>query len=903
MTRRSLRAVTCAVAVGATALSCGGDGPTGPALVIVDGTLKPGVIGQPYADTLTATGGGATKSWRLMSGALPPGVALSTNGVVAGTPGATGNFTATLRVSSGGRRREQVFSLAVVTPLVIATGALPAAGQNQAYATVLAATGGTGSYAWAVSAGTLPAGLTLTAGGVLAGTPTGYGSDTVSIGVTSGAQVVTQAFVITVVPSLAITTAVLREGTVGAAYADTLRAIGAGALPAWGIAAGALPPGLTLLSSGTISGTPSGAGTYGFVAQVTSGSQTATRGLEVSVVSALVMGTATLPNGTVGNAYAQTLTATGGVGGYAWSVASGTLPAGVTLSAAGDLAGVPTGAATFDFTLRVTSGAQQVDRAFTVVISPPDPTSVEISPSADTVELADSIPLTAVARDAGGVVLPGRPIAWSSLNAAVATVSGSGRVRGVTLGTVGIVATASGVGGAPVSDTALVTVIPLPVASVEVSPGEASLLLGETQPFTAVTRDRLGGVLTGRAVTWSSSDPNVASVDANTGVVISGAAGEAAIRATSEGVQGSATVRVSRGMILTAVGGGSQHSCGLTEANLAFCWGRNDVGQLGDSSTVGRLQPVRVRGTTSFTHLSVGGSHACALTSTGVAHCWGSNSAGRLGDGTTTNRTTPVPVSGGISFASISAGGTHTCGLTPLGVAYCWGLNLNGQLGDNTINSKPVPTLVAGGHTFASIAAGVNHTCGVTTLGVGLCWGNNTFGQLGDGTSGTSRIVPTAVDGALTFSRISGASEHSCGLATGGAAWCWGNNGTNPTLAGRLGDGTTTASRLSPVAVTGGLTFTDVKVVGVFSCGRTAAGEVLCWGANDSGQLGDGSFTSRTAPTPLAGGVTWDAFAVGSFHGCAIRDAGRTFCWGQNTLGQVGDGTVQNRNAPVPVRP
>ncbi len=903
MSAGSLRTLVSAVALGATALSCGGDGPTGPALVIVDGTLRPGVIGQAYADTLVATGGGSTRTWRLMSGALPPGVALSTNGVVAGTPGATGNFTATIRVSSGGRRKQQVFSVAVVTPLVIATTALPAASQHQAYSTVLAATGGTGTYAWAVSGGTLPAGLTLSAGGVLAGTPTGFGAATVTIGVTSGAQVVTQQFVIDVIPSLAITTTVLREGTVGSAYADTLVAIGAGASPAWGVAAGALPPGLTLLSSGAIAGTPNASGTFGFTAQVTSGTQSATRALQLSVVAALEMATTALSNGTVGNAYAQTLSASGGVGAFAWSVASGTPPTGLTLSAAGELTGVPTSAATFEFTLRVTSGAQHVDRLFSVVISPPDPTSVTIAPASDSVELLDSIALTAEARDAGGVVLPGRPIAWSSLNTTVATVSGSGLVRGLTLGAVGIVATATGVGGAPVSDTALITVIPLPVDSVEVSPADASLLLGEVQAFTAVTRDRLGGVLVGRAITWSTTDANVAAIDANSGLVISGASGEATITATSEGVTGSALVRVSRGLILTQVGAGSQHSCGRAEAGLVFCWGRNDVGQLGDSSTVGRLQPVRVKGATSYASVAVGGSHACALTPAGAAYCWGSNSAGRLGDGSTTNRTTPVAVTGGIVFASITAGGTHTCGLTALGAAYCWGLNLSGQLGDNTFNSKTVPTLVAGGLSFSTIAAGVNHTCGITLGGAGYCWGNNTFGQLGDGTSGTNRIVPTAVDGGLLFARISGASEHACGLTTTGAAYCWGNNGTNATLAGRLGDGTTTASRLSPTAVVGGLTFVEIAAVGVFTCARTAAGQVHCWGANDTGQLGDGTFTSRTSPTPLAGGFAWDAFGVGSFHGCAIRDAGRTFCWGQNTLGQVGDGTVQNRNAPVPVRP
>jgi alpha-tubulin suppressor-like RCC1 family protein len=263
-----------------------------------------------------------------------------------------------------------------------------------------------------------------------------------------------------------------------------------------------------------------------------------------------------------------------------------------------------------------------------------------------------------------------------------------------------------------------------------------------------------------------------------------------------------------------------------------------------------------------------------------------------------------VPVSGGLVFAQITTGGTHTCGLTTGGAAYCWGLGLSGQLGDNAGINRSAPVLVAGGNTFASLTAGGNHTCGLTAAGAAYCWGLNSFGQVGDGTSsaGANRVVPTLVSGGHVFVRLSAGNAHTCGITDGGESYCWGSNGSvaNP---GKLGDGTTASQRVVPTLVVGGIVFTDIIAAGTHTCARTATGALHCWGANDAGQLGDGTTTSRTAPTPVTGGVTWDAFGAGNFHACAIRDAGRTFCWGQNSQGAIGDGTVANRNAPVAVRP
>jgi alpha-tubulin suppressor-like RCC1 family protein len=140
--------------------------------------------------------------------------------------------------------------------------------------------------------------------------------------------------------------------------------------------------------------------------------------------------------------------------------------------------------------------------------------------------------------------------------------------------------------------------------------------------------------------------------------------------------------------------------------------------------------------------LTVGTYHTCALTSAGEAYCWGQNSYGQIGDGTTTNRWTPVAVEGGLTFETLVAGGTHTCGITTTGATYCWGANHRGQLGEGPVNLNPtvpdgtirsVPGLVPGGLRFVSLSLGGAYTCGLTAERSAYCWGANTQGQFGNG--------------------------------------------------------------------------------------------------------------------------------------------------------------------------
>ena len=134
---------------------------------------------------------------------------------------------------------------------------------------------------------------------------------------------------------------------------------------------------------------------------------------------------------------------------------------------------------------------------------------------------------------------------------------------------------------------------------------------------------------------------------------------------------------------------------GVTATGEAWCWGRNDMGQLGDGSHESRARPVRVAATVPFTSVATGAHHSCALAADGRAWCWGNNEWGQLGDNTLTSRTSPAPIRGDLRFRTLTAGNNVTCGTTAAGEAWCWGSSHYGMLGSgqsgwDTISAVPV---------------------------------------------------------------------------------------------------------------------------------------------------------------------------------------------------------------------
>lgn len=322
---------------------------------------------------------------------------------------------------------------------------------------------------------------------------------------------------------------------------------------------------------------------------------------------------------------------------------------------------------------------------------------------------------------------------------------------------------------------------------------------------------------------------------------------------------------------------GKHHSCAVRDDGTVHCWGRNDMGQLGDGTTTDRATPVQVAGVHGAVSVSAGGFHSCAVLSDGFSQCWGHGGSGQLGDGNGRNSLVPVSPRGLIEVAEIVTGFSHTCARTRDGRVSCWGSSI-GQGSDRRSSSTPVEV---GLPSAIDLGAGDDRTCAVLVDTTVRCWGEaNNWGQLGDGTTVTTRL-PVMVSGLTSATSVSASEHHGCASLADGTVQCWGVDG------GRFGATSVVSFSSVPVSVDGVTDATSVVAGRTESCARGAGGVLRCWGPS--------------AVDPSAVGATYDVALSTGGHGCAVLTDGSVRCWGSRTYGQLGNGDG-DMSSPDPIQ-
>ena len=342
-------------------------------------------------------------------------------------------------------------------------------------------------------------------------------------------------------------------------------------------------------------------------------------------------------------------------------------------------------------------------------------------------------------------------------------------------------------------------------------------------------------------------------------------------------------------------------TCARKREGSVFCFGSNTLGQVGsDASQPQFASPEKVLGLNDAVTLAAGYDHVCALKLDRTVVCWGYNHFGQLGAGNLQNMSPrPVAVSGLRNVATLAGGTVFTCATKMDGTAACWGANYAGQLGNGTKTDTASPVPVFQLTDAVAIGAGEAHACALRKGGTVVCWGSNAQGQLGGGTTGES-LVPVPVPSLKDVASIAVGGTFSCALLRGGGVVCWGGNSK-----GELGNGTTTTTPdLTPVSALG-----DAAAIAAgyaHACALKTGGKLVCWGTDDHGELGDGFGTpdaNTSVSTPVAVKNVTNAIGVvtGGEHSCATTKDERILCWGANASGQVGDGTTTDALVPVGV--
>lgn len=580
---------------------------------------------------------------------------------------------------------------------------------------------------------------------------------------------------------------------------------------------------------------------------------------------------------------------------------------------------------------------------------PPTPVvaTVQVTGSADTVGVADTVTYSAIALTSTGKPVVGIRFNWTSSDTTIARVDPQGHAIFLAPGTAVITANAFGpavnvpesvAGTRTLTVKNFITTVALALVT-----GTDTAAMGDTIRFAAVAHNGSGAVVDGAQFSWSVSDTSIARVD-QSGLVSAAAMGVVDVIALATGPSGlvrpgtaSQSTPLHVRLVLKSISsGGSQHVCGVAVGGIVYCWGKEAWGQLGDG--IGDLlsiaaTPVRVHSSDRFTSVSAAfpndarGGHTCGITSAGALDCWGSGIYGMLGTGSHGEGlppyfvSTPLQVAVG-PFSAVAGDATTTCALTTGGDTYCAGSNYKHQLGVDTVTEvcgldspgTPVPEScstkfirVTAAPSFKSIVQGGGTTCGLTGGGNAWCWGDNWSGAAGVGYD-TPVASAAPVVGGIAFAILSVGGRNSCGITSDGTTYCWGYN-----LFGGIGNGTSTIEPIIVPTRVSSSGFSSISVGASHACALTAAGDAYCWGLDQHGELGAPStdvcgppyngVVAACSPHPVQvqNVPKFVAITAGSNFTCGLTNQGAAYCWGTSQDGELGNGTSGSDSA-TPVR-
>lgn len=339
--------------------------------------------------------------------------------------------------------------------------------------------------------------------------------------------------------------------------------------------------------------------------------------------------------------------------------------------------------------------------------------------------------------------------------------------------------------------------------------------------------------------------------------------------------------------------GGNGTTCALTALGATWCWGANEVGEAGDSTTTPILLPKHIVRAPVFVSLvaSQGNPRTCGITSDGAAYCWGYNDDGEIGDGSTVDRLIPTLIGNGLRFTSI-ASSYFSCGIGVDRQGYCWGTSLGGQLGTgvpgDNVSNFALPQPIASHETFQAIVTGEQHSCALSVAGVAYCWGWGLMVGRGDSAaqtnSGYGFPTPAPVAGTNTFRAIAAGLQHTCALALDGTPFCWGKQ--NQFASNAL---------WSPTELSPSPKFAQIAAGGFSTCALTSDDRAFCWNIGN-------------VPAAVPTAIRFVGITVGVTnqlpYACGITKHGAAYCWGANSTGVFGSDTTLAASAtPVAVAP